>query len=49
MDLNKKNLRFGTGGVPLSAVNRDTLAGVKRIKELGLDHLEIEFVHGVRM
>lgn len=33
----------------MSADSRDTLAGIKRINELGLDHLEIEFVHGVRM
>lgn len=49
MDLNNKNLRFGTGGVPLSALSRDTLSGVRRISDLGLDHMEIEFVHGVRM
>jgi len=42
-------LLFGTGGVPLSAADRSILAGVKRIKELGLDCMEVEFVHGVRI
>lgn len=49
MDLNNKTLRFGTGGVPLSTESRDTLSGIGRIRELGLEHMEIEFVHGVRM
>lgn len=42
-------LRIGTGGTPLSAKSRSSLDGVRRIAELGLDSLEIEFVHGVRM
>lgn len=42
-------LLFATGGVPLSCEKRSTLEGVKRIKELGLDGMEIEFVHGVRL
>ena len=42
-------LLFGTGGVPLSSADRSVLAGVKRIKELGLDCMEVEFVRGVRI
>lgn len=42
-------LRFGTGGVPLSATSRDTVAGLQRLKELGLEHMEMEWVHGVRL
>lgn len=40
---------FGTAGVPLSARERSTEAGILRVKELGLDAMEVEFVHGVRM
>ncbi|HHV65191.1 MAG TPA: TIM barrel protein [Peptococcaceae bacterium] len=43
------SLKFGTAGVPLSAKDSTTEAGIKRIKELGLDAMEVEFVHGVRM
>jgi deoxyribonuclease-4 len=43
------HLRFGTGGVPHSAKARSTAAGVRRIAELGLQSLEVEFVHGVKM
>ncbi len=42
-------LNFGTGGVPLSSSSQKTEDGIKRIKELGLDHMELEFVHGVRI
>ncbi|AGA70024.1 endonuclease IV [Desulfitobacterium dichloroeliminans LMG P-21439] len=42
-------LLFGTAGVPISARVRSTEAGVKRVRELKLDAMEIEFVHGVRM
>ncbi len=42
-------LRFGTGGIPLSTRERSTYAGVERIRELGLDCMELEFVHGVRL
>jgi deoxyribonuclease-4 len=42
-------LLFGTGGTPRSARSRDSLAGIQRIKELGLDCLELEFVQGVKM
>ena len=42
-------LLFGTAGVPLSAGDVSTLAGLDQVKELGLDGLEIEFVKGVKM
>jgi len=44
-----RRLLFGTAGVPLSADDASTLAALDRIKELGLDGLEIEFVKGVKM
>ncbi|NLI93264.1 MAG: TIM barrel protein [Peptococcaceae bacterium] len=43
------SLKFGTAGVPLSAKEGSTEAGVRRVRELGLDAMEVEFVHGVRM
>jgi deoxyribonuclease-4 len=42
-------LLFGTAGVPLSSEEDSSLAGIERIRELGLDCLEIEFVKGVKM
>ena len=42
-------LLFGTGGTPHSAKTASTIDGIKRIAELGLGCMEIEFVRGVRM
>jgi deoxyribonuclease IV len=43
-------LLFGTGGVPHSSARPKTsVCGVKRIAELGLSCMELEFVYGVRM
>jgi len=42
-------LLFGTAGVPRSATEPHTIAGLARIKELGLSAMELEFVQGVRM
>jgi deoxyribonuclease-4 len=42
-------LRFGTAGAPQNPPGLSTADGIKRIAELGLDCLEIEFVQGVRM
>jgi len=42
-------LLFGTGGVPVSAAERSTEAGIKRIAELRLGCMEVEFVQGVKM
>ena len=44
-----RGLLFGTAGVPFSAENDSTLAGIERVKALGLDCQEIEFVQGVKM
>jgi deoxyribonuclease IV len=44
-----EKLLFGTGGVPHSARAGSTVAGIKRIAELGLGGMEIEFVRGVKM
>jgi len=42
-------LLFGTAGVPHSTWPRTTIDGIKRIAELGLGGMEIEFVRGVKM
>lgn len=42
-------LLFGTAGVPLSAAERSSEGGVRRIRALNLDAMELEFVQGVRM
>ena len=42
-------LLFGTAGIPLSTKKRNSIEGIKQVKELGLDGMELEFVHGVRM
>lgn len=44
-----RKLLFGTAGVPLSSKDRSTLGGVKEVRRLGLDAMEIEFVRGVKM
>ena len=40
---------FGTGGVPRSARTSATVDGIKRLKEIGLHCMEMEFVRGVKM
>ncbi|RLI79857.1 hypothetical protein DRP05_02615 [Archaeoglobales archaeon] len=40
---------FGVAGVPHSSKGRSTIDGVKTIKELGLDAMEVQFVRGVKM
>jgi deoxyribonuclease-4 len=44
-----ERLLFGTAGTPVSSRARDSVSGIKRVRELGLDCMEIEFVRGVRM
>ncbi len=46
--MNQKIL-FGTAGVPHSAIERDSIAGIHKIRKLGLDAMELEFVYGVHM
>ncbi len=42
-------LLFGTAGIPVSTEKRNTLEGIKQIKALGLDAMELEFVHSVNI
>ena len=43
-------LLFGTGGIPHSTAKpKNLLNGIKRIAEMGLGCIEMEFVYGVRM
>lgn len=44
-----KDLLFGTAGIPRSSKGTGSVSGIKRIRELGLDCIELEFVQGVRM
>jgi deoxyribonuclease-4 len=44
-----KELLFGTAGTPISSADKSTVSGIKRIKELKLDCMEVQFVRGVRM
>ncbi|MBI2908464.1 MAG: TIM barrel protein [Chloroflexi bacterium] len=44
-----ERLLFGTAGTPRSSKAPTTQSGIERVKELGLDCMEIEFVQGVRM
>jgi len=40
---------FGTAGIPHSAAGSDSISGIERVKQLGLDAMELEFVRGVHM
>jgi deoxyribonuclease-4 len=42
-------LLFGTAGTPHTSQASTTQAGIERIRELGLDCLEVQFVQGVKM
>ncbi len=42
-------LLFGTAGTPISTKKRSSVEGIRRIRELGLGCMELEFVRGVRM
>ncbi len=42
-------LRFGPAGVPNSSPYNGTIESIPYVRELGLDAMEVEFVHGVRM
>ncbi len=43
------NLLFGTAGTPISSKGNDSISGIKRVHELGLGCMELEFVRGVKM
>ncbi|GFO96193.1 endonuclease IV [groundwater metagenome] len=42
-------LLFGTAGTPLSSRGTDSISGIRRVHELGLGCMELEFVRGVKM
>lgn len=42
-------LLFGTAGTPHSSKGTDSISGIRRIDELGLGCMELEFVRGVKM
>ncbi len=42
-------VRFGPAGIPLRCEDRSTIEGVKCCAALGMDAMEMEFVHGVRL
>lgn len=42
-------LRIGTAGIPASTKPRSSQNAIKRLAELGLRHMEMEFVRGVNM
>ncbi|MBI4181998.1 MAG: TIM barrel protein [Candidatus Aenigmarchaeota archaeon] len=42
-------LRFGTAGIPLGTQPRNTVAGVRFVRQLGLDAMELEFVQSVHI
>lgn len=44
-----EKLLFGTAGTPISSNGTDSLSGIKRVHELGLGCMELEFVRGVKM
>ncbi|KKH97770.1 hypothetical protein EO95_09550 [Methanosarcina sp. 1.H.T.1A.1] len=47
--MSSEKLLFGTAGVPRSTKASNSTAGIERVRELGLDCMELEFVQGVRM
>lgn len=44
-----EKLRFGTAGIPMSTEAPNTESGVKQVRKLGLDAMELEFVHSVNL
>lgn len=44
-----ENLFFGTAGIPISTAPRNTESGVRQVKILGLDAMELEFVQSVNI
>ncbi|HIQ49725.1 MAG TPA: endonuclease IV [Nanoarchaeota archaeon] len=42
-------LRLGPAGIPLSCKKCDTIKGVEKVAELGLNAMEVEFVRGVNL
>ncbi|MEM4254470.1 MAG: TIM barrel protein [Candidatus Woesearchaeota archaeon] len=44
-----KELLFGTAGIPLSTKAQGTIEGIKQVRILGLDAMELEFVQNVNI
>jgi deoxyribonuclease-4 len=44
-----KELLFGTAGIPLSSKGLGTLTGINKVRELGLNAMELEFVRNVNI
>jgi deoxyribonuclease IV len=44
-----KELVFASAGIPLSTPKRNTLEGIKHVRNLGLGGMELEFVHSVNL
>lgn len=44
-----ERLLFGTAGTPASTIGKSSISGIKRIHELGLGCMELQFFHDVRM
>lgn len=44
-----QKLFFGTAGIPISTRNGTTSDGIRQIRRLGLDAMELEFVHSVNL
>ncbi|MFH0835061.1 MAG: TIM barrel protein [Candidatus Micrarchaeota archaeon] len=42
-------MRFGTAGIPIRCKSKGSLAGIKCVRDLGLEAMEFEFVQGVKM
>jgi len=40
---------LGPAGIPIASKERSSIAGIKTVKELGLNAMEVEFVRGVNM
>jgi deoxyribonuclease-4 len=44
-----KKLLFGTAGIPISTPEHNTINGIKHVHALGLEAMELEFVHSVNI
>ncbi|RLE72436.1 MAG: hypothetical protein DRJ37_02885 [Thermoprotei archaeon] len=44
-----RTLYFGPAGIPLSVKKRSTVEGIKRVRELGLNAMELEFVRSINI
>jgi deoxyribonuclease IV len=44
-----EGLRFGTAGIPIAGAGLKTWDAVKKVRQLGLEAMELEFVHSVNL